>query len=152
MPRNMRSRASPLNLTSLAAMASIPWLSGLLRGDDVFEHAHDVGFFHDDQLFAVELDLAARPFAEQHAVACPDIHRLKPAILAARAGTGRDHLAFHRLLLRGVGDDDPAHRLFLRRDAPNQHAIVQWAKFHEYPPRTLTNSGISTLWQRVLLR
>src|SRR5580700_6631139 len=73
MPRSMRSRASPLNLTSLAAMFPIPLLSGFLCGDGVFDHAHDVGFFHDDEFVAVELDLGARPFAEQHAVALLDV-------------------------------------------------------------------------------
>jgi len=31
--------------------------------------AENVGFFHDQQLFAVDLDFVARPLAEQHAVA-----------------------------------------------------------------------------------
>src|SRR5271167_4164937 len=69
MPRSMRSRASPLNLTSLAAMFRILQLSGFFSSDGVIEHAQDVGFLHDHQLFAIELDLGARPFAEQHAVA-----------------------------------------------------------------------------------
>ena len=43
--------------------------SDLSCGSLVLDHTHDVGLFHDDQLFAVELDLGARPFAEQHAVA-----------------------------------------------------------------------------------
>src|SRR6185437_8111785 len=78
-PRSMRSRASVENLTSLAAIVVIPLMSverplgGLLAGDArTFQHAHDVALFHDQQLLAVDLDLGARPFAEQHAVA--DLH------------------------------------------------------------------------------
>src|SRR5271167_1401520 len=76
MPRSMRSRASPLNLTSLAAMSDIPWLSGFLRCDGPIEHAHDVGFLHDHQVLAIELDLGARPLAEQHAVTALDRERV----------------------------------------------------------------------------
>src|SRR5579859_6412568 len=47
-PRSRRVRASVENLTSLAAM-----VVSLSLGDD----AHDVGFFHDQQVFAVDLDL-----------------------------------------------------------------------------------------------
>src|SRR3981081_1188730 len=64
MPRTMRSRASPLNLTSLAAMAGSSWLSGFLVRGDLIDHAHDVGFLHDHQVLAIDLDLGARPLAE----------------------------------------------------------------------------------------
>ena len=93
-PRNMRSRASPENLTSLAAMlgkllkrekwplcdrgfdrmsaaswepARSPdrlWGSGGL----LLDHPHDVALLHDEQLLPVDLDLGAGPFAEQHLV------------------------------------------------------------------------------------
>jgi len=54
------------------------------------------------------------------------------AIFAARAWTSCNHLAFHRLLLRRVGNDDAARGLFLGLDAPDQHAVVQWTECHEY--------------------
>src|SRR5215470_15522264 len=89
-PRSILSRASPENLTSLAAIFG----SSQIRSGD---HAHDVGLFHDDQLFAVELDLGARPLAEQHPVARLDVHRDDLAVSAAGARAARDDLAFHRL-------------------------------------------------------
>jgi hypothetical protein len=50
---------------------------GLLDGralvDDahlaLVDDAHDVGFLHDQKVFAVDLDLGSRPFAEQDEVA-----------------------------------------------------------------------------------
>ena len=55
MPRAMRPRASIENLTSLAAMSRLPFpRSG--AGGRALEHAHHVGFLHDDQLLAVEGD------------------------------------------------------------------------------------------------
>ena len=41
------------------------------------DDAHDVGFFHDDQFLAVELDLGAGPFAEQHPVSGLDVEGCK---------------------------------------------------------------------------
>src|SRR6185312_8932224 len=129
-PRSMRSRASPLNLTSLAAMFSVSWLSGLLLLGGLIDHAHDVGLLHDQEILAIELDLGTRPFSEQHAVAGLDVERVKRAALVARAGAGGDDFAFHRLLLHGVGDDDAAGGFRLLLDTTDQDAILQWTQFH----------------------
>ena len=41
-----------------------------------------------------------------------------------------DHFALHRLLLRGVGNDDTTGGLFFFFDAADDHAVVERAKFH----------------------
>src|SRR3954452_22731447 len=70
-PRSILSRASEEKRTSLAAIAVAPDELGIaervgaLRGD----HAHDVGFLHDQKVLAVDTHLGARPLAEQDAVA-----------------------------------------------------------------------------------
>src|SRR5437016_4036710 len=56
-PRSIRSRASAWNLTSFAAISLLS-LSRFPRRRLV-DDAHDVGFLHDDQVFAVELDFGA---------------------------------------------------------------------------------------------
>src|SRR5213594_3289887 len=62
-PRNIRSRASTENFTSLAAILLLHGvcerqrLRGLLAGDRLIEHAHDVALLHDEVINAVELDL-----------------------------------------------------------------------------------------------
>ena len=51
-------------------------LSGLLLGrGHVGEDAHDVALLHDQELFAIELDLGAGPLAEQHPVADLEVDR-----------------------------------------------------------------------------
>src|SRR5277367_1334648 len=98
-PRNILSRASTENLTSLAAIIASPGVmksGGLALRAGLHQHAHDVGFLHDDDFLAVELDLGAGPFAEQHAVADLDVERMDHAVLGARARTDGDDLAFHR--------------------------------------------------------
>ena len=54
-----------------------------------FDDAHDVRFLHDHQLLAVELDLGARPLAEQHAVAGLDVQRVNAPCSGARPGRRR---------------------------------------------------------------
>src|SRR6266851_725672 len=122
-PRSMRSRASPWNLTSLAAIASLRSLSDFLLRGTTLDDAHDVGFLHDDEVLALELDLGARPLAEQHAVARLDVERVQRAVLAPRARADGDDLAFHRLFLGGVGDDDAARCLRILFDAAEQDTV-----------------------------
>src|SRR6516164_918908 len=110
MPCSMRSRASVPSRISLAAMI-IVLSAGLYSGGAAFEDAHDVGFLHDHQFLAVEANLGARPFAEQHAVAGLEVERVHLAVLAPGTRPGRDDIALHRLLLGGVGNEDPARRL-----------------------------------------
>src|SRR5207253_9239237 len=98
MPCSIRSRASVPSLISLAAM--IVFLSArLCSGGAAFEEAHDVGLLHDHQFFAVDLDLGARPFAEQHAVAGLHVEWLHLSVVPAGTGPDSDDLAFHRLFL-----------------------------------------------------
>src|SRR5215217_8426931 len=138
-PRSIRSRAFAPNLTSFAAMLSSLLVcsllgglasGGLLRRGPAFEDAQDVGLLHDEELLAVELDLGARPLAEQDAVAGLHVERAQLALVVERAGADGDHLALLRLLLGGVGDDDAAGRLLLRRDAADQDAVVQGTEVH----------------------
>src|SRR5438105_6560177 len=119
-PRSIRSRASVENFTSLAAIANY---SGCVCG--LRDHAHDVGLLHDQELLAVELDLGARPLAEQHAVAGLDVDRNELAGLVAAAGADGNHFAFLRLLLGGVGVDDAALGLLLGIDTLHDPAVVQ---------------------------
>src|SRR5215468_8404401 len=141
-PRSMRSRASPENFTSLAAIARssnvrdlISWarMRSALRSHD---HAHNVGLLHDQELLAVELDLGARPLAEQHAVTGLYPDRDQFAVLVATAGADGDDLALLRFLFGAVGNDDAALGFFLRLETPDDHPVVQRPKFrfcHDYP-------------------
>src|SRR5437763_5886620 len=147
-PRSMRSRASTENLTSLAAIYIAPLMSwiavgralrGLLAGDGLFENAHDVAFLHDQEIDAVDLDLGARPLAEQHALADLQIDRNQFAGLVAAARADGHDLALRGLLLGGVGNDDAAGGLLLGIDALDDDAVVKRAEFHGYPPKCLLN-------------
>src|SRR5262249_40215065 len=63
-PRSTRARPSSLNRTSFAAMSSPP---------SAFQDAEDVFFAEDQVLYAVELDLAPRVFAEQDPIPGLDV-------------------------------------------------------------------------------
>src|ERR1700676_4287448 len=130
-PRSILSRASTPNLTSLLAMMCslkcwvIRRLCGLLLGGrQIGENAHDVALLHDQELLAIELDLGARPFAEQHAVADLEVDRDQFAgFVAATRADGGD-FALRGLFLGSVRDDDAASCLFFRGDALDHNALV----------------------------
>src|SRR5882757_3586847 len=63
--------ASPRPFFAQAAGTSgkgLKGLRGLLLGSGLFENAHDVAFLHDEVFDTIDLDLGARPLAEQHPV------------------------------------------------------------------------------------
>src|SRR6185437_13968893 len=106
-PRSMRSRASPENLTSLAAMYVL-LEGGVIAGSGPRpasamgcgtgparsgQHAHDVGLLHDQEFLTIELDLGARPFAEQDTVADLEIDRDQLAGFVAATWADANHLA-----------------------------------------------------------
>src|SRR5918994_887827 len=115
-PLSILVRASVENLTSLAAICAVSRnvagltdrSGGLGLGGAPLEHAQEVGLLHDQDLLVVDLDLGAGPLAEQHAVADLEAHRDQVALVVAGARADGEDLALHRLLLGGVGDDDPA--------------------------------------------
>ena len=78
----------------------------------------------------VDLDLGARPFAEQHAITFSEIDRNELAGLVAGARADGDDLALRRFLLGGVRNDDAAGRLFLGLDASDDDAVVKRTKLH----------------------
>src|SRR5258708_10109166 len=115
---------------------------GLLLGAALFDDAHDVALLHDQELFAVDLDLGARPFAEQHSVADLDVDRNELAGLVAAAGAHRDHFALGGLFLGGVGNDDAAGGLLFGIDALDHNTVVKPAKLDHVLPKLLTDVEI----------
>src|SRR6202041_2347941 len=184
-PRSMRSRASPENLTSLAAIFVAPeddphpGLTALPRSPEerafarvpmdervnvnrdiarpfrakqrcaLAQHAHDVGFLHDQEFLAVELDLGARPLAEQHAVAALDIDRDQLAGFIAAARPDRHYLPLLGLFLGTVGNNDAALGLFLSVDTLDYDTVMQGTKFgfsHDSSFWKLQFSGLVQVW------
>src|SRR3546814_16072645 len=84
------------------------------------DDSEDVAFLHDQQVFTVDLDLGARPLAEQDLVAGLDVERRHLAVLGLGASPGGDDFAFLRLFLGGIGNDNAAGRLFLSLAAANR--------------------------------
>src|SRR5262249_53001758 len=93
------------------------------------QHAHDVRLLHDQELFIVDLDLSARPLAEQYAVADLEVDRDQLAGLIATAGADGDDFALGRLFLGGVRNDDATLGLFLGVDTFDHDTVMQRTKF-----------------------
>src|SRR5262249_50178760 len=115
---------------------------GLLAGDALFDDAHDVALLHDQEFFAVDLDLGARPFAEQHPVPDLDVDGDQLAGLVAAAGANRDDLALGGLFLGGIGNDDAAGGFLFGIDALDDNAVVKRTKLHDVLLKLLTEFKI----------
>src|SRR5712664_2380486 len=100
-------------------------LFGFISG----EHAHDVGFLHDQQFLAVELDLGARPFAEQYAVADLEVDRDQLAGFVTAARTDSGDFALRGLFLGAVRNDNAALGLLFGVDTFDHDAVMQRTKF-----------------------
>ena len=70
------------------------------------------------------------PFAEQDDIAGLDIERDQLAAFVAGAWADGDDLAFLRLFLRSVGNDDPALGFHIAFGASDDDAVVKWPEFH----------------------
>ena len=99
-------------------------------GVELVDNAQNVAFLHDEQIFAINLDLCPGPFAEQHSVAGLDVQRDELAAFVARAWANRDNLTFLWLFLCGIWNDDAAFGLFLAFETLDDHAVVQGTKRH----------------------
>src|SRR5579885_594027 len=122
-PRNMRERASSLNLTSLAAIVLAPRLLAL-------NHGHDVLFTHHQQLLAVDLDFSAAVLAEKDLVSDFDVESTDLAVFENLAVADRDDLSLDRLLSRRVGNDDAAGGGTLLFQALDDDAVMKRTNLH----------------------
>src|SRR5215469_10372403 len=122
IPRSIRSRASPLNRTSLAGIGSSSL--GRLAFGAALDDSEDVRLLHDHELLAFDLDLAAGPLAEQDPVARFDVQGMELAVLTRGAGTNGHHLALHGLLLGSIGNDDASGRLLVLLDPADQDPVM----------------------------
>src|SRR5207248_6209925 len=103
---------------------------GLVLGRGPDQHSHDVALFHDEVLNAIDLNLGARPFAEQNAIADLHVHGNELAALVAAARSNGDDRALLWLLLCSVRYDDAAGGLRLGIRRLDNNAIMKRAKFH----------------------
>src|SRR5438477_9474041 len=96
----------------------------------LLDDAQDVVFSQDETVFAVDLDLGAGVLSEQDGVTRLDVELSHRAIFENLAVAYGDDLALDGLLLRGIGDDDPAlgHGLFF--DATDDNAVLQRPNAH----------------------
>src|SRR5271166_5389720 len=91
----------------------------------------DVVLAHQEHFpFAAQLELLTGVGGEQDNVANLDLELAALAILRDPALTDRDHLALLRLVLGGVGQNDPTGRRSLGLFPFNDDAIAQWLEFH----------------------
>src|SRR5205823_8186253 len=129
-PLRMASRAR----TSKRISFAISVISVCLREDLLLDDAEDVFLAHHQVLFAFDLDLGAGVLREQHAVADLDVEGADLAVFEDLAVADCQDLAFDRLFLGGIGNDDSALRLLFLLHALDDPAILQRSNLHGFSP------------------
>src|SRR2546430_5743062 len=89
------------------------------------ELGDDVGFFDQDDLFLVQLDLRAGVLPVDDPVADLQLHRDALALFHP-AGPDRDDLALDRLFLGRIRDIEATSHLLGLFQRPDRHAIGEW--------------------------
>src|ERR1035437_6219774 len=127
-PRSNALRASSSNNNCFAAMLirSLNYLFAL------FQNPEDLTLFHDQILFAINLDLRAAILAYQHAITLLHFKRDELPILIALAGAQGDNLALLGLLFGGIRNNDPALLHFLLFNRRRQRPLAQWFYAHRF--------------------
>src|SRR5271166_5145613 len=103
---------------------------GRLRS--AFQDAEDFFFTHDEEVFAVDLDLGAGILAEQHAIARLHVEGEGFALVVGLASADGDNFAFLRLVLGTVGDDDATPGGFGLFYTTNYNAVMQGSELSSH--------------------
>jgi len=85
-------------------------------------------FPHDEELFAVDLDLGAGVLAEQDLVAGLDVEGEDLAFIVGLAFAHGDDFAFLGLFLGAIGDDDATADGFALLQTSDEDAVVEWSE------------------------
>jgi hypothetical protein len=96
-------------------------------GDDLREH---VRLAQDQNVVGTELDLGPAVLRVDDLVALGDLHGHDLALVVARARADREDAAALRLLLRRIGQDDPARRRLLLLEGLDDQAVAQRLQIH----------------------
>src|SRR3954451_3765250 len=93
------------------------------------KHAHDVALLHDQEFFAIELDLGSGPLAKQHTVADFEVDGNQLAGFVAAAWTDRGDFTLRGFFLCRVRNDDAALGFFFSTYAFDHDTVMQRTKF-----------------------
>src|SRR5919106_2687261 len=92
----------------------------------------DVRLTQDEDVLGADLDLGPAVLGEDDLVTLLDVHRNVVPVLVARAGADGENLAALRLLLRRVGQYDPADRLLLLLEDLDDQTVAQRLQIHSH--------------------
>src|SRR5919106_1841000 len=92
----------------------------------------DVRLTQDEDVLGADLDLGPAVLGEDDLVTLLDVHLDVVPVLVARAGAGGENLAALRLLLRRVGQYDPADRLLFFLEDLDDQAVAQRLQIHSH--------------------
>src|SRR5881227_3595782 len=114
----------------------LPFCLGLCAGELAVAHdlGQDVALAQDQNVVGADLDLGPAVLGEDDLVTLLHVHLDVIAVLVPCARAYRKDAAALRLLLGGVGQDDPAHRRLLLLEGLDDEAVSKRLQIHSAPP------------------
>src|SRR6266487_1294599 len=100
------------------------------------EHREHFLLAEDQVLNVVDLDFGAGVLSDEDAIPLLDDQGELLALLVDLALADGDDLRLHRLLLGGVGDEEPPLLSFLGLESLDENAVVEWTNFYNLPPES----------------
>src|SRR5437899_8186391 len=124
---------TPLSSALRASSSNLSFF-GIDRGPPLVENGEDVFLAHDEVLLVIDLDLGARVLPEQDLVAGLHVEGDLLAVVADLAAADGDHFGFLRLLLGGIGNDDPTLLDLFLLEPLDEDAVMQRTNLHGFSP------------------
>src|SRR5580698_3771708 len=125
-----RQPAKRVTINATAALLALRAGEFLLgRGSGACEDAEDFVFLHDDEVFAINLDLGTGILSEQDAVVVMNGQREGLAFIVGAAFSGGNYDTLLRLVFCAVRDNDAASSGGSFLHATDEDAVMQWAEF-----------------------
>src|SRR5947208_15492239 len=103
-------------------LSSVLFLSGSFAG--MSQNAYNLVFAQDEVVLILQLDFGSGILSKKYPVAFLHFQRHDRTVLERLACSHRDDLAFLRLFLRSVGNNDSALHCLLLLNTLNQNSIM----------------------------
>src|SRR5215467_12710598 len=152
--RRLRSTPRPRSAMPGRRQPSLPNLLARSRGfpfGGAAKNSQNFFFPHNDEVFAIQLDLGTGVLAEQDAVAFLHIERTNLAFLVDLSLAGGDHFSLLRLVFGGIRNDDSTASGFRLFHATNQDAVVQRSEFRGHVSNSFQKFGVLVFELELLL-
>src|SRR5271169_4859967 len=128
----LRLRSGRARSRALSNKLQYELLGGECRLGGAFQDAEDFFFAHDEEVFAVDLDLSAGILAEQHAITRLHVEGEGFTLVVGLASADGNDFAFLRLVFGTIGNDDATPSGFGLFYTTNHDSVMQGSQLSSH--------------------